>query len=101
MSAGKMMDSIFWDPGVLLMDYLDKDHSITGAFYADLLTQIREKIKQIRYAKLTRWVLLHKDNILVHTSTVALADIQKCVFQLIELIRIKRRKKSLQYENSS
>ena len=38
MSAGKVMFSIFWDAqGVLLVDYVDKGHSLTGAYYADLL----------------------------------------------------------------
>ena len=34
MSAGKVMASILWDAiGVLLVDYQDKDHTITGAYY--------------------------------------------------------------------
>ena len=42
MSAGKVMASIFWDPeGMLLVDYQDKAHTITGAYYADLLTASR------------------------------------------------------------
>ena len=47
-SAGNVMASIFLDvEGVLLVDYLGKGHSITGVYYADLLRQLREKIKQI------------------------------------------------------
>ena len=34
--------------------------------------------------KLTRGVLFHQDNAPTHMSTVAVADIQKCGFQLIE-----------------
>ena len=46
MFAGKVMFSIFWDAeggnilfndGVLLVDYVDKGHTITGAYYTDLL----------------------------------------------------------------
>ena len=38
------MASIFWDAkGVLLVDYLDKGHIITGAYFADLLRQLWEK----------------------------------------------------------
>ncbi|XP_041366729.1 uncharacterized protein LOC121381476 [Gigantopelta aegis] len=41
-----VMASIFWDAeGVLLVDYLDKGHTITGAYYSDLLRQLREKIR--------------------------------------------------------
>ena len=77
--------SIFWDAeGLLLIDYLDKGHTITGAYYAYLLRQLWEKIKQIQHRKLTRGVLFHQDNTLTHTSTVAMAAIQKCGFQLVE-----------------
>ena len=51
------MASIFWDAGVLLVDYLDKGHTFTEAYYADI--QLWEKIKQIRRGKLTRGVLFH------------------------------------------
>ena len=85
MSAGKAMAAIFWDAeGELLLGYLDKGHTINGAFCADLLRQLRENIKQIRCAKLTRGVLFHQENCLVHMSTVALAAIQKSGFQLVE-----------------
>ena len=40
MSAGKMMASIFWDAGVFLVDYLDKGHTITRVYYADLLSSM-------------------------------------------------------------
>ena len=75
---------VFCDAGVVLVDYLDKEHTITGAYYADLLRQLRVKIKQIPRGKLTRGVLFHQDNALAHTSTVAMAAIQKCGFQLVE-----------------
>lgn len=39
-----MMASVFWK-GVLLGGYLEKGHTITGAYWADLLRQLREKIK--------------------------------------------------------
>ena len=46
MYAGKVMASIFWDAEwVLLVDYLDKGHIITSAFYADLRRQLWGKIK--------------------------------------------------------
>ena len=48
--------------GVLLVDYLHKGHTVTGAYYAVLRRQLREEIKQIRRGKLTRGVLFHQDN---------------------------------------
>ena len=81
-SAGKVMASILWDAeGVLLVDYLEKGKTITGAYYASLLKQLREKIKQMRRGKLTRGVLFHQDNASVHKSTAA---IHQCGFQLVE-----------------
>ena len=68
---------------MLLVDYVDKGHTITGAYYADLLRQLQEKTKQILRGKLTRGVLFHKDSAPAHTSTVAMAAIQKCGFQFV------------------
>ena len=70
MSAGNVMASIFWDAeGMLLVDYLDKGHTITRAYYANILRQLWEKIKQIQCGQLTRGVLFHQDNALAHTSS--------------------------------
>ena len=57
------------------MDYLENGHTIIGAYYAALLRQRQEKIKK---------VLFYQDNAPIHTSTVAMAAIQKCGFQLVE-----------------
>ena len=70
MSAGKVM--VFLDAGELLVDYLDKGHTVIAAYYADFLRQLQEKLKQIRCGQLTRGVLFHQDRTLAHTSTVAL-----------------------------
>ena len=81
--TGKVMASIFWDAeGVPLVDYIDKGHTITGAFYADLPRQLREKIKQIRRGKLTGGVLFRRDNAPAHTSTVAMAAIRNVASNL-------------------
>jgi histone-lysine N-methyltransferase SETMAR len=85
MSAGKVMASVFWDSeGVLLVDYLQKGHTITGTYYADLLRQLREKIRSLRRGRLTRGVLFHQDNAPAHKSTVAMAAINECGFELLE-----------------
>ena len=78
MSADNVVASSFWDAeGVLLVDYLDKGHTITGAYYDALPRQLREKLKQIRRGKLPRGVLFHQNNAPAHTSTVIMAAIQK------------------------
>ena len=78
-----MIASIFCGRS-LLVDYLDKSYTVTEAYYADLLRQLREKTKQIRRGKLTRGGLFHQDNVLAYIFTVAMAVIQKCGFQLVE-----------------
>ena len=84
-SAGKVMASVFWDAyGILLIDYLQKGQTITGAYYASLLRQLREKIKTKRRGKLTKGVLFHQDNAPVHKSVIAMAAIHDCGFKLIE-----------------
>jgi hypothetical protein len=43
-SAKKVMAYVFWDAeGILLIDYLEKDKTITGEYYSDLLTRLDEK----------------------------------------------------------
>ena len=68
-SVVKVIASIFCGRS-LLVDYLDKSYTVTEAYYADLLRQLREKTKQIRRGKLTRGGLFHQDNVLAHTFTV-------------------------------
>ena len=54
MQAGQNDGLHFCDAeGVVMVDYLDKAHTITGAYYADLLRQLRENVKKIRRGKLT------------------------------------------------
>ena len=76
------MASIFWDvEGVLLVDYPDKGHTITEAYYADLLRQLGEKNQVDSAWKANTRSDLPSGQL---KSTVALAAIQKCGFQLVE-----------------
>lgn len=44
-SAGKVMASVFWDSrGIILIDYLEKGKTITGAYYASLLDKLKTEI---------------------------------------------------------
>lgn len=83
-SAGKVMASVFWDiEGVLMIDYMEQGKTVTGAYYATLINQLRSTIKQKRRGKLSRGILLHHDNAPAHTSHVAMAAIRDCGFQLL------------------
>ena len=58
-SAGKVMAIVFWDAkGVIMLDFLPKRSTITGAYYANLLDQLRTAIRE----KLSKGVLLQQDN---------------------------------------
>ncbi|KAK8379200.1 hypothetical protein O3P69_019210 [Scylla paramamosain] len=62
-SAGKVIASIFWgdSEGVLLVDYLTKGQSITEPYYANLLRQLREKLKENQRGKQSLLVHFHRD----------------------------------------
>ena len=48
-SAGKVMAGVFWDTkGVILLDILPKRSTITKAYYANLLDQLRNVIREKR-----------------------------------------------------
>lgn len=85
MSANKVIASILWDSeGVLLVDYLSKGHTVTGAYYAALLRQIQEKIQKNLRGKLTKGVLFNQDNAPTLKAAVAMAAFQECGFRIVE-----------------
>ena len=48
-SAGKVMPRIFWDShGIILIDYLQKEKTITGEYYASLLDRFDAILKEKR-----------------------------------------------------
>ncbi|KFD56762.1 hypothetical protein M513_02439 [Trichuris suis] len=82
---GRILATIFWDTeGILLIDYMEDGGTITGKYYANLLLQLREEIKEKRRGKLSRKVLLLHDNAPAHRAKVALAAIQQCGFGQID-----------------
>ncbi|UYV78083.1 hypothetical protein LAZ67_16000046 [Cordylochernes scorpioides] len=83
-SAGKVMVSVFWDSeGVLLIDFLNKGQTITGNYYANLVKQLREAIKEKRRGKLSRKIVYHQDNAPSHRSLQAMATIYDSGFELL------------------
>ncbi|UYV84423.1 hypothetical protein LAZ67_X002121 [Cordylochernes scorpioides] len=83
-SAGKVMVSVFWDSeGVLLLDFPNKGQTITGDYYANLVKQLREAIKEKRRGKLSRKIVYHQDNAPSHRSLQAMATIYDSGFKLL------------------
>jgi len=58
-SAGKVLASIFWDQdGILPIDYLPKGQTINAEYYASLLVQLKDILKEKRRArKVTKGVV--------------------------------------------
>nr|CAD45369.1 transposase [Bythograea thermydron] len=80
-SAGKIMDTIFWDTkGVLPVDFLLHGSTITREYYAGVLGRLRDSIRQKRRGKLTRGVLLLHDNAPVHRARRARAALSDSGF---------------------
>jgi len=72
------MATVFWDTqGVILTDILSKGSTITGAYYANLLDQPRNAIREKRRGKLSKGVLLQHDNAMVYTCKVAMDAVER------------------------
>lgn len=83
-SAGKVMASVFWDAkGILLIDYLAKGKTITGAYYASLLDQLHAAIAEKRPGLARKKVMFHHDNAPVHSSRVAAQKLSELRFELL------------------
>ena len=81
-SAGKIMCTVFWDAeGILLIDYMQHNVTITGVYYADLLRKLRVTIKEKRRGKLTQIPLLLHDNAPAHRSHVGQGAVLECGFE--------------------
>ena len=83
-SAGKVMATAFWETkGVILMDILSKESTITKAYYANFLDQLRNANREKRRGKLSKCVLLQHDNARVHTCQLAMNAVEKNGYELI------------------
>ena len=82
--AGKVMATVFWDAkGVIMLDFLPVRSTITGVYYANLLDQLRTAVREKRWGKLSKGVLLQHDNARVHTCKVAMDAVERNWYELI------------------
>ena len=83
-SIGKVMATVFWDAqGVIMLDFLAKKSTITGAYYANLLDYLRIVIREKRRGKLSKGILLQQDNARVHTCKIAMDAVERNGYELI------------------
>ena len=79
------MATVFWDShGVILIDYLQKGKTITGAYYTSLLDKLKAELAEERPHFQKKEILFHQDNALSHTSAVAMARINELQFELLD-----------------
>lgn len=78
------MATVFWDVrGIIFVDYLEKEKTITDKYYVDLLQRLNDEIK-VKWPYLTQEnVLFHQDNTLAYTSTAAIVKIYELSFELL------------------
>lgn len=77
----ELMLTVFWNSsGVILLDFLEKGQTITGEYYANLITQVRGISR--KPFKLPHW--FQHDNAPVHTSRIAQESIQEAGFQVLQ-----------------
>ena len=83
-SAGKVMATVFWDAqGVIMLDFLAKKGTISGAYYVNLLGYLRIVIREKRRGKLSKGILLQQDNARVHTCKIAMDAVERNGYKLI------------------
>ena len=68
---------------LLWLDFLAKKSTITVAYYANLLDQLRTVICEKRRGKLSKGILLQQDNAQVHTCKIAMDAVEQNGYELI------------------
>ncbi|KAL0901883.1 hypothetical protein ABMA27_007038 [Loxostege sticticalis] len=83
-SAGELMATIFWDSqGIILIDFMEKGKTITGAYYAALLGKFHEVLMMKRPHLAKKKVIFHHDNAPAHTSAIATSKLVELRYQLL------------------
>lgn len=81
-TTNKVMASVFWDAkGILMVEFLPKNTTVTGHYYAQQMHRLRKAIKEKRHGLLARKVLLLHDNAPSHKSLLAQGAIKECGFE--------------------
>lgn len=83
LSSEKVLVSTFWDArGLIMVDYLHTNGTITPQYYGGLLRRLCEELSRKRPGMMRRF-LFHQDNTRVHTTTQTLAEIHNCGFEVL------------------
>jgi len=84
-SAGKVLASIFLDQdAILLIDYLLKGQIINAKYYASLLVQLKDILKEKRRGKFLKGVLFLHDNAPAHSALATQKKLAYLGFQCLD-----------------
>ena len=84
-STGKVLVSIFWDQGgILLIDYLPNGQTINAEYYSSLLVQLKDILKEKRSWKVTKEVLFLHDRALAHQAFATQKKLTYLGFQYLD-----------------
>ena len=74
----------FWDgDGIIMTDYLEQGHTITGNYYSALLAKLRSTLAKKSRGKLQKGILLLHDNAPAHRSMMAVHTSMQCGFTIL------------------
>ena len=78
---GKWWPLFFWvAQGIIIIYYLQKGQTITGKYYATLLSHLHEKLRKKHLKLAHERMLFHQNNIShTHTHTLSQFQWQKCI----------------------
>lgn len=83
-SAGKEMTCVFWDAkGILVIDFLEKEKTITGRYYTTLLEKLEAAIQEKHPGMKKKQVLFHHDNAPAHSTTIARQKLTELRFKVV------------------
>ena len=78
------MTNVFWDEHeVIIIDYLEKGRTNTGAYYAILLEPLVDEIRKKQPHFKKKNILFHNDNALSHTSNISQSKKHELGFESI------------------
>jgi len=84
-SAGNFLPRLFWDQdGILLIDYLSKDQTISAEYYSSLLVQLKYILKKKRRGNFTKGVLFLYDNAPAHRALAIQKKLAYLSFQCLD-----------------
>jgi len=84
-SAGKVLASIFRDEdGILVIDYIPKDHTINAEYYLYLLVQLKDILNEKRPGKFTKGVLFLHDYAPTHRALGTHKELSCLVFHCFD-----------------